>query len=59
MQPAAVLQNLISERSQLRISYHRHLRHLQQREPVSGPEADGRIRDAGALPDERQRFRQF
>ena len=45
-------------RSQLRISCHRHLRHLQQREPFSGPEADGRIRDARALPDERQRFRQ-
>ena len=59
VQPAAVLQNLISEGAGLRIPCHRHLRHLQQREPFCGPEADERIRDARALPDERQRFRQF
>ncbi len=41
-----------------RVPRHRHLRHLQQREPLPEPQGLQRIRDARALPDERQRFRQ-
>ena len=41
--PAAALMSLINEGSGQGISCHRHLRHLQQREPFSGPEDADRI----------------
>ena len=56
--PAMVLNNLICEGTRLGFHVHRHLRHLQQRQPLPQPQGLQRVRDARPLPDERQRFGQ-